>query len=82
MGGYYVGGGNVKFGLPTAFSMTMLAWSLVEYPQQVGGGGQTKNALTALRWGTDFLLKAHAVPYSLWTQVSQDQGVPGRARVY
>nr|GMC62006.1 endoglucanase 4-like [Ipomoea batatas] len=55
-GGYYDAGDNVKYSFPMAFSATMLAWSVVEY----GGamGEERRHALEAVRWATDFLLKA------------------------
>ncbi|KAJ3675318.1 hypothetical protein LUZ60_004360 [Juncus effusus] len=57
-GGYYDAGDNVKFGLPMAFSTTMLSWGILEF----GGGkrldGQLSNAREAVKWGADYLLKA------------------------
>ncbi|KAI0496186.1 hypothetical protein KFK09_022493 [Dendrobium nobile] len=55
-GGYYDAGDNVKFGFPMAFTTTMLSWSIIEYGKRLGS--QTAAARTAVRWGTDYLLKA------------------------
>uniref|UniRef100_A0A453KJ82 cellulase n=1 Tax=Aegilops tauschii subsp. strangulata TaxID=200361 RepID=A0A453KJ82_AEGTS len=70
VGGYYDAGDNVKFGLPMAFTVTMLSWSVVEF----GGampGGQVANAEAAVRWGSDYLLKAAtATPGALYVQVA------------
>lgn len=67
MGGYYDAGDNMKFGFPMAFTTTMLSWSLIEF------GGLMKselpNAKDAIRWATDFLLKATSHPDTIYVQV-------------
>uniref|UniRef100_I1NWR7 Endoglucanase n=1 Tax=Oryza glaberrima TaxID=4538 RepID=I1NWR7_ORYGL len=84
-GGYYDAGDNVKFGLPMAFTVTMLSWSVIEFGDMMperrssflggifGGGGvaQLDNARAAVRWGADYLLKAAtATPDTLYVQVA------------
>ncbi|KAL2661983.1 hypothetical protein AAZV13_02G015000 [Glycine max] len=67
VGGYYDAGDNVKFGFPMAFTTTMLSWSVIEF-----GGlmkGELQNAREAIRWGTDYLLKATAHPNTIYVQV-------------
>ncbi|XP_058188131.1 endoglucanase 17 [Rhododendron vialii] len=67
VGGYYDAGDNVKFGFPMAFTTTMLSWSVIEF-----GGlmkGELQNAREAIRWGTDYLLKATAKPDTIYVQV-------------
>ncbi|KAJ1283517.1 hypothetical protein BS78_03G134100 [Paspalum vaginatum] len=67
VGGYHDAGDNVKFGFPMAFSMTMLAWSVVEF-----GGlmkSELQHAREAVRWGADYLLKATAHPDTIYVQV-------------
>jgi hypothetical protein len=58
-GGYYDAGDHVKFGLPMAANNTMLAWSGVEYEQAYKQAGQWDELLEAVKWGTDYFLKAH-----------------------
>ncbi|XP_057813379.2 endoglucanase 17-like [Cryptomeria japonica] len=67
VGGYYDAGDNVKFGLPMAFTITMLSWSVIEFGQHMGS--ELNNARTAIRWGTDYLLKTTAYPDTIYVQV-------------
>ncbi|KAL0435911.1 UNVERIFIED_CONTAM: Endoglucanase 17 [Sesamum radiatum] len=67
VGGYYDAGDNVKFGFPMAFTTTMLSWSVIEF-----GGlmkGELQNAREAIRWATDYLLKATVHPDTIYVQV-------------
>ncbi|XP_047327449.1 endoglucanase 1-like [Impatiens glandulifera] len=67
VGGYYDAGDNVKFGFPMAFTITMLSWSVIEF-----GGlmkSELQNSRQAIRWGTDYLLKATAQPDTIYVQV-------------
>lgn len=67
-GGYYDAGDNVKFGLPMAFTTTMLAWSVLEFGRWMPK--ELNHAREAVRWGTDYLLKASAsLPSALYVQV-------------
>ncbi|KAJ7555154.1 hypothetical protein O6H91_05G024200 [Diphasiastrum complanatum] len=68
-GGYYDAGDNVKFGFPMAFTTTMLSWSVVESDHKLDEAGELKNAKNAVRWGSEYLLKAAATPNQLWVQV-------------
>ncbi|KAI3421653.1 Endoglucanase [Psidium guajava] len=69
VGGYYDAGDHVKFGLPMAFSITMLAWGAAEFRKEITSLNQMDHALRAVRWGTDYILKAHPQPDVLWAQV-------------
>ncbi|ONK64163.1 uncharacterized protein A4U43_C07F22750 [Asparagus officinalis] len=69
VGGYYDSGDHVKFGLPMAFAMTMLSWSVIEFEKEIAAANQLEYALDAIRWGTDYFIKAHRQPNTLWCQV-------------
>ncbi|KAJ6754156.1 ENDOGLUCANASE [Salix purpurea] len=69
VGGYYDAGDNVKFGLPMAFTVTMLSWSVIEYSEQISDAGEYGHALEAIKWGTDYFIKAHTHPHVLWAEV-------------
>ncbi|XP_071907574.1 endoglucanase 11-like isoform X2 [Coffea arabica] len=69
VGGYYDAGDNVKFGLPMAFTITMLSWSVIQYGEEIAAAGEYRHALEAIKWGTDYFIKAHSQPHVLWVQV-------------
>ena len=61
-GGYHDAGDHIKFGLPLASSLTTLAWGGVEYEDAYKRLGQWDELLDAVKWGTDWILKAHVNP--------------------
>ncbi|KAK4484147.1 hypothetical protein RD792_011367 [Penstemon davidsonii] len=67
-GGYYDAGDNVKFGFPMAFTTTLLSWSVIDFGKNMGGG-ELGNAIRAVKWGTDYLLKATAHDGVVYVQV-------------
>ncbi|KAK7320357.1 hypothetical protein VNO77_29765 [Canavalia gladiata] len=69
VGGYYDAGDNVKFGLPMAFTVTLLSWGVIQYGEQIAGAGEYAHALEAIKWGTDYFIKAHTQPNVLWVEV-------------
>nr|XP_017217973.1 PREDICTED: endoglucanase 5-like [Daucus carota subsp. sativus] len=69
VGGYYDAGDHVKFGLPMAYSVTMLAWGVIEFRKEIMELDQMGNALAAIKWGADYFIKAHPQPNVLWAQV-------------
>ncbi|XP_050387496.1 endoglucanase 17-like [Argentina anserina] len=73
VGGYYDAGDNVKFNFPMAFTTTMLSWSVLEFGNLMGS--ELQHALEAIRWATDYLLKATNEPGSVI-------GVVGDPNVY
>ncbi|XVV06871.1 glycoside hydrolase family 9 protein [Actinosynnema sp. CA-248983] len=68
-GGFYDAGDHVKFGLPFGASMTMLAWGAVENRDAYTGSGQLPHLLSNLKWGTDWIVKAHPSPNVVYGQV-------------
>ncbi|CAA0812132.1 Endoglucanase 18 [Striga hermonthica] len=70
-GGYYDAGDNVKFVWPMAFSVGLLSWAAVEYKNDLQSAQQLSSLQTAIRWGTDFLLKAHTSSTTFYTQVGE-----------
>lgn len=69
IGGYYDAGDNVKFGWPMAFSVSLMSWAATEYKKEISSAKQLGHLRTAIRWGTDLILRAHTSPTTLYTQV-------------
>lgn len=53
-----------------AFTVTTLAWTALAYQTQLQSSGELQNVQSAIRWGTDFFLKASAKRNCLYVQVS------------
>ncbi|KAM7499543.1 hypothetical protein LguiA_023957 [Lonicera macranthoides] len=70
VGGYYDAGDNVKFNFPMAFSTTMLAWSVIEFGKSMTTS-DTSHALDAIKWSTDYFLKATSQPDVVFAQVGE-----------
>lgn len=68
-GGLHDAGDSVKFGLPMAFTATLLSWGVLEYGPAMEKAGQLASARRSIRWVTDYLLRAHASPQELYFQV-------------
>lgn len=58
-GGFYDAGDHVKFGLPMAFSLTMLAWGGIDFSDAYQETRQDRHLLDLLQWGADYLMKCH-----------------------
>jgi len=68
-GGYYDAGDNVKFNFPGAATMTLLAWSGIDYADGYKKAGQWEYILDAVRWGADYFMKCHTSKNELYVQV-------------
>ncbi|XP_047974367.1 endoglucanase 8-like isoform X1 [Salvia hispanica] len=72
-GGYYDAGDNVKFNFPMAFTITMMAWGVMEQGKSMGT--ELPHALEAVRWATDYFLKCTAAaPTIIYAQVGDPFG--------
>jgi endoglucanase len=52
-----------------AFTITTLAWTAIAYKSELKTTGELENMHAAIRWGTDFFLKAANKKNQLWVQV-------------
>lgn len=68
-GGYYDAGDGVKFLFPASFTTTTLAWGYLEFESAISACGETQNYLSAIKWSTDFLVKAHTSELEFYGQV-------------
>jgi endoglucanase len=68
-GGYHDAGDEVKFGLPAAYSMATLAWGGIVNAAGYTQSGQMTYLLRNLRWGDDYIMKAHPSPHVFYAQV-------------
>eukprot|EP00879_Flechtneria_rotunda_P004438 GHRR01004689.1.p1 GENE.GHRR01004689.1~~GHRR01004689.1.p1 ORF type:complete len:1077 (+),score=332.23 GHRR01004689.1:2028-5258(+) len=71
VGGYYMNSDYNKYSLPIATSMTMLAWSLIEFPKGYAAAGQFQTAVDQLKWGADYLMAAHTAPNQFVVQIGR-----------
>uniref|UniRef100_A0A2C9WCK8 Endoglucanase n=1 Tax=Manihot esculenta TaxID=3983 RepID=A0A2C9WCK8_MANES len=69
IGGYYDAGDNVKFGWPMSYSISLLSWAAIEYHKEISSVNQLGYLRSAIRWGSDFLIRCHTSPTTFYTQV-------------
>merc|ERR1711962_1116035 len=80
-GGYHDAGDYVKFGFPMAGAMTILAYGGISYASAYEASGQMEYLKDAIKWGTDYMIKAHASAEEFYCQVGNgdiDHAYPGR----
>jgi aryl-phospho-beta-D-glucosidase BglC (GH1 family) len=70
-GGYWDAGDHVKFAFPMAGAMTVLAWGADQYRDGYAASGQLDRILSTIKWGTDWIMKAHTAPNEFWGQVGR-----------
>ncbi|XP_052188725.1 endoglucanase 25-like [Diospyros lotus] len=57
IGGFYDSGNNIKFSFPTAYTVTLLSWTVIEYHQKYADIGELDHVKNIIKWGSDYLLK-------------------------
>ncbi|KAI9489430.1 Six-hairpin glycosidase-like protein [Zychaea mexicana] len=85
-GGYYDAGNYLKFTVPLSHTLTLIAWGALEWYDGYVSAGQTEHLHDMIRWGTDWLIKAHPSDNVLFVQVGEgsvdnnywgpDSGIP------
>jgi len=63
-GGFYDSGNNIKFTFTTAYTMTLLSWTVMEYQSKYADIGELDHVRDIIRWGSDYLLKVFIPPNS------------------
>ena len=62
VGGFYDSGNNIKFSFPTAYTITLLSWTVIEYHQKYADIGELEHVKDIIKWGSDYLLKLFIPP--------------------
>ncbi|KAI0080651.1 Six-hairpin glycosidase [Panus rudis PR-1116 ss-1] len=85
-GGYYDAGDYVKFTYPLSFTLMSICWGAIDFGTGYDSANQTAYLDDMLRWGLDWLIKAHPLANTLFVQVGDsdldnaywggDQGIP------
>ncbi|XP_073134712.1 endoglucanase 25-like [Henckelia pumila] len=84
VGGYYDSGNNIKFSFSTAYTVTLLSWTVIEYRQKYADLGELDHIKDIIKWGTDYLLKVFIPPATnqasavLYSQVGGNDGSSGQ----
>ena len=68
-GGYYDAGDNVKFNFPQAGTLTLIAWSGIEFKEGYEKAGQYQYMLDMVKWGADYFVKCHPEKDVFYIQV-------------
>lgn len=68
-GGWYDAGDHVKFNLPMAYTVTMLAWAVYEEEATFAQAGQLNYLLDEIKWASDYLIKCHPEKNVFYYQV-------------
>lgn len=79
-GGYHDAGDYVKFGLPMAAALTILSDGGLSNGNAYEACGQMEYLKDAVKWGTDYLIKAHVSTNEFYCQVGGgdiDHAYPG-----
>lgn len=52
-----------------AFTVTILAWGAINWPEAYGAAGQLDEVRNAIKWSTDYFIKCHVSENVLYGQV-------------
>ena len=72
-GGWYDAGDHVKFNLPMASSVTMLAWGGITYKDAYERSGQMVHLKRNLKFALDYMIKCHTGPTELYVQIGNGE---------
>ncbi|RHZ84474.1 hypothetical protein Glove_81g55 [Diversispora epigaea] len=72
IGGYYDAGDYLKFTLPLSWVITSLSWGILEWGQGYRLANQSQYIHDMLKWGTDWLIKAHPESNILYVMIGLD----------
>ncbi|CAN4075723.1 unnamed protein product [Withania somnifera] len=64
VGGLYDAGNNIKFSFTTAYTVTLLSWTVVEYHEKYEDTGELDHVKDIIKWGSLYLLKLFVPPYN------------------
>ncbi|KAK3028859.1 LOW QUALITY PROTEIN: hypothetical protein RJ639_038544 [Escallonia herrerae] len=71
VGGFYDSGNNLKFSFPTAYTITVLSWTVIEYHhQKYDDIGELDHVKDIIKWGSDYLLKLFLPPNSTFDPIT------------
>ena len=68
---FFTAGDYVKFGFPMAGAMTILSWGGISNAPGYQKAGMLGYLRDAVKWGTDYLIKAHVAPDVFYGQVGE-----------
>jgi hypothetical protein len=68
-GGYYMSDDYVKYSFPMATTTAMLAWTVLQFGAGYAAAGQLGAVQAHVRWGADYLMKAHTAASNFVVQV-------------
>ncbi|KAF7352905.1 Endoglucanase [Mycena venus] len=68
-GGYYDAGDYIKATYPLSFTLMSLCWGAIDYGKGYDLANQTAYLDSMLRWGLDWMIKAHPSPSTLYVLV-------------
>ncbi|GES74120.1 glycoside Hydrolase Family 9 protein [Rhizophagus clarus] len=71
-GGYYDAGDHLKFSFPLSWTLTSLSWGAYEWYDGYQSAKQTTRIRDMIKWGTDWLIKAHSDQQVLYVMIGDE----------